>query len=252
MGLQRIFKSSLIIQRENPRHHLVPAIFVGSSAAPRFMFALWHCVSGSHVSKDADHRLPKGDWRAEAFKRTGLTKVIHSCISEAASSAAALSRVPVVLGDTNIKNHREMELAIEEANVGKGGSWIGTQDTFIWSQCSVKAISNFTDFTFQFTFEPAHRGKFHVAFPDPPRGRSETCNCRKIARSSGARAAPASSWQAAPEPGVRLHGAACSTAATPPPRPTGAGRAVKIRGPGTTLFDHGFGFLASRCTFFPF
>ena len=190
MGLQRIFKSSLIIQRENPRHHLVPAIFVGSSAAPRFMFALWHCVSGSHVSKDADHRLPKGDWRAEAFKRTGLTKVIHSCISEAASSAAALSRVPVVLGDTNIKTQREIELAIEEARLAPGSTWIGTKDTLIWSQCA--AVTKIRNSTFAFTFEPAHLGKFHWDSED-----------------------------------------------------------LKIRGPGTTLFDHGFGFLASRCTFFP-
>ena len=45
-------------------------------------------------------------------------------------------------------------MAIEEAKLTKGSSWIGTQDTFIWSECAVERLSNLG---FDFTFEPAHR-----------------------------------------------------------------------------------------------
>ena len=58
------------------------------------------------------------------------------------------------MGDSNSKTGAQVELAIEEAKLTKGSSWIGTQDTFIWSECAVNRISNLE---FDFTFEPAHR-----------------------------------------------------------------------------------------------
>ena len=105
--------------------------------------------------------MPNGPSRAENFKRAGFIKTVQNC-RRAASSAAALS-VPVVLGDTNIKTRDEFDfvlerMALEQAYVATGSSYSGQADTFIWSECEVKRINNFA---FDFTFEPAHLGKFH-------------------------------------------------------------------------------------------
>ena len=149
------------------------------------MFGLWHCVSGSTVTETTKHSLPKGQIAAENFKRAGFIKTLQNCRTVA--SSAATRTVPVVLGDTNIKSTNEFALALEEAGLTTGSTYQGVENTFIWSECEVKSISNFGH---TFTFEPAHLGKFHWDSED-----------------------------------------------------------LKIRGPGTSLFDPGFGFLASRCIF---
>lgn len=149
----------------------MPATYVGSSDAPRsdaprYMFALWHCVSGSHQSPNEDHRLPKG-LSGQAFKRYGLTRVIKSCINAASAFSSDATKPPftaVVLGDTNIKTTAQFAAAIEETQLERGGSWVGKENDFIWSTCELASLSNI-DFTY--SFEPAHSpvlcelGTFH-------------------------------------------------------------------------------------------
>ena len=108
------------------------------------------------MTETTKHSLPKGQIAAENFKRAGFIKTLQNCRREA--SLAAAPTVPVVLGDTNIKSTNEFALALEEAGLTTGSTYQGVQDTFIWSECEVRSISNFGN---TFTFEPAHLGKFH-------------------------------------------------------------------------------------------
>ena len=122
-------------------HHLVPATFLGSSVAPRFIFALWHCVAGSHIHEREDHSLPNSAAGKATFKRQGLQKTIRSCVRASRSTAAGVGPaqtrpIPVVLGDTNIKTCAEFERALEEANQAQGFFFVGQRDTFIWSECA--------------------------------------------------------------------------------------------------------------------